>query len=134
VASIAVTGVAPKVGQTAPFIATATLPDGTTQVVTSQATWSSSNTVVATVTNAGAVTGVGVGIVDITATYKGTSGTSHVAVGRAMYTISGHVTDGTSGGVLPNINIQTVDSENTVRSTRTDGAGDYAIGGSWPGP
>jgi hypothetical protein len=75
-----------------------------------------------------------VGIADITATYQGTSGTSHVAVDRAMYTVSGHVTDGTSGGVLPNISIQTVDSDNTVRSTRTDGAGDYAIAGVLAGP
>jgi hypothetical protein len=134
VVSLAVTGAAPKVGQTAPFIATATLSDRTTQAVTSQATWSSSNAVVATVTNAGVVTGVGVGIADITATYQGTRGTSHVTVDRAMYTVSGHVTDGTSGGVLPNISIQTIDSDNTVRSTRTDGAGDYAIAGVLAGP
>jgi hypothetical protein len=111
VVSIAVTGAAPKVGQTAPFIAAATLSDRSTQTVTSQATWRSSNAAVAAVTNAGVVTGVGVGVVDITATYQGTTGTSHVEVDRALYTISGHVTDGTSGGVLPNITIQTVDSE-----------------------
>src|SRR5204863_8785065 len=103
------------------------------QTVTSQATWSSSNTSVATVTNSGVVTGIGVGIADITATYQGASGTSHVSVGRTTYTVSGHVTDGTSGGVLPNIMIQAVDGD-TTKSTLTGAAGDYAVGGILAGP
>ena len=49
VASVAVTGTAPRVGASAPFSATATFSDGTTQIVTSQAAWISSNTSVATV-------------------------------------------------------------------------------------
>src|SRR5207249_1929313 len=44
VASVAVTGTAPSVGTMSQFTATATLTDGTTQDVTTQATWSSSNT------------------------------------------------------------------------------------------
>jgi carboxypeptidase family protein/Big-like domain-containing protein len=134
VSSVSVTGTMPTVGATTPFSATATLSNGTAQTVTSQATWSSSNTSVATVTNTGVVTAIGVGIADITATYQGASGTSHVSVVRATYTVSGHVTDGTSGGVLPNIMIQTVNSDNTTKSTLTGAAGDYAVGGILAGP
>ena len=57
VASVAVNGTAPGAGASAPFSATATLSDGTTQIVTSQATWTSSNTSVATV-SAGTVSGL----------------------------------------------------------------------------
>jgi hypothetical protein len=134
VSSVIVSGTAPTVGATAPFSATANLSNGTAQTITSQATWSSSNTLVATVTNAGLVTGVGVGIADITATYQGASGTAHTSVIRATYAVSGLVTDGTSGGVLPNINVQIVDSASAAKSTLTDGAGNYSMSGISAGP
>ena len=134
VSSVIVSGAPPTVGATAPFSATANLSNGTSQAVTSQATWNSSNTSVATVSNTGLVTGVGVGIADITATYQGASGTAHASVVRAAYAVSGVVTDGTSGGVLPNINVQIVDSASAARSTLTDGAGNYSISGVSAGP
>lgn len=51
--------------------------------VTSTASWSSSNGAVATVNASGAVTGVGDGDADITATYQSVSGKAHVTVVRA---------------------------------------------------
>src|SRR5579862_1378198 len=48
--SLAVTGTVPPVGQTSQLSAKATLANGTIQDVTATATWSSSNTAVATVT------------------------------------------------------------------------------------
>lgn len=128
VSSVTVSGTAPTFGATAPFSATANLSNGTAQTVTGQSTWRSSNTSVASVTDAGLVTGIDVGDADITATYQGASGTSHVSVVRATYTVSGMVTDGTSGGVLPNININ-VDSGATTRSTLTNSAGNYSMSG-----
>ena len=122
-----------SVGATAQFTATANLSNGTTQTVTSQAAWSSSNLSVAAVTAAGVVAGVGPGNADITATYQGVSGTSHISVVPLVFTIGGLVTDGTSGGVLPGINVQVVDVDGSTRSTRTDAGGNYSIGGIPPG-
>jgi hypothetical protein len=52
-----------------------------------------------------------------------------VSAVRAIYTITGTVTDGTSGGVLPNIDIQASDSAGKTLSTKTGSAGTYTIGG-----
>lgn len=131
VASVAVTGTAPGVGASASFSATATLSDGTTQTVTSQATWASSNPSVATV-NAGTVSGLAPGEADITATYQNVTGRAHatiVSAVKATYTLTGTVIDGTSGGVLPNIDIQASDSAGKTLSTKSGSAGTYTIGG-----
>jgi hypothetical protein len=56
VSSVTVTGAAPVSGAAAQFAATATMSNGTTQTVTSQASWQSSNAAVATVNSGGVVT------------------------------------------------------------------------------
>jgi hypothetical protein len=81
VLSIAVDGSAPTIGTTTRFTALARLSDGSTQTVTTQATWQSSVPSVATVTNTGMVTGVSGGSTDITATYLNVSGVVHFAIG-----------------------------------------------------
>ena len=77
----------------------------TSQSVTAQASWQSSNNAVATVSAAGVVTGLAAGDADISATYQNVTGRMHVTLSRSTtgFTVSGTVTDGTSGGVLPNI-------------------------------
>jgi hypothetical protein len=47
-------------------------------------------------------------------------------VARAR-TIEGLVTDGTTGGILPNVLVSAVDGARFVKSTRTDGSGRYAL-------
>src|SRR5579864_5268290 len=59
------------VGQTSQLGLTATLSSGAPQAVTSQATWQSSNTGVATVSTAGLVTAQGYGGATIKASYLG---------------------------------------------------------------
>ena len=105
------------------------MSNGTTQAVTSQAAWASSNTGVATVNSAGVVTGVTAGESDITATYQNVAGRSHVAIGRTTYTVSGNAADGSSGGVLPGITVQVVDGIGNTQSTKTDSAGVYSFAG-----
>jgi hypothetical protein len=127
-----VSGTPPLAGASAQFSSTATLSNGTTQSVTTQATWTSSNPLAATVTSAGLVTGVSSGEADITATYQSIAGKLHVAIANAAirtFNVSGLLTDGTSGGVLPNINVQTVDSAGNTATTKTGSSGTYAIGG-----
>jgi hypothetical protein len=131
VASVAVNGTAPRVGASAQFSATATFSDGTTQIVTSQAAWISSNTSVATVA-AGTVAGLAPGESDITATYQNVAGRVHVTIVSTVtptYTITGTVTDGTSGGVLPNIDIQASDSAGKTLATKSGSSGAYTISG-----
>ena len=74
--SIAVSGPTLSAGATGQFKATATMSDGTTQDVTSAASWTSSNTAVATITEAGLVTAISDGSTTITATYQSESGNS----------------------------------------------------------
>jgi hypothetical protein len=79
-ASVSVTGSAPDVGSEAPFKATATLSDGTTQDVTATATWTSANQAVATVSPAGIVRGVSAGQTSISASYQNVSGARPVTI------------------------------------------------------
>jgi uncharacterized protein YjdB len=80
VMSVAVTGAVPALGTSSQFAATATLSGGTTQDVSSTATWTSSNTAVATVSSTGVVTAVTDGGVTITATYSGVVGNDAITV------------------------------------------------------
>jgi hypothetical protein len=136
VVSLAVAGSAPLAGATTQFSATATSSDNTTQSVTNAASWSSSNSSVASVSASGAVTGVAAGDADITATYQTLSGKARVTVVRpapGTFTISGTLRDGTSGGILPKVLVQAADSTGTTRSAVTDASGEYVISGVSPG-
>ena len=80
VSSIAVTGSAPAIGATSQFTAMATLSSGTTQDVTSSATWTTSDSSLATVSSSGLVTGVASGAVTLQATYSGVTGTESLTI------------------------------------------------------
>lgn len=67
------------IGQTAQFSATAKFSDGTSQDVTSKATWQSGNTSDVTVSGSGLVTGTGYGETTLSAAYQGMSGNMTVA-------------------------------------------------------
>jgi hypothetical protein len=71
-------------GGTAQLTATANRSNGTTETVTSQATWNSSNTMVATVSATGLLTALAPGSTDISAAFGGQTGrrTLQVAVAR----------------------------------------------------
>jgi hypothetical protein len=84
VSSIAITTTASiatvAVGQTIQLTATATLSNGSSQNVSTQVTWQSSNQMVATVSGTGLVTSVTVGTATITATYQGKTATIVISV------------------------------------------------------
>ena len=72
--SVAITPASPTlggVGSTQQFVAVGTYSDGSTANITSQVTWGSSNSAVATISKAGLATGVAVGNSNITATMSG---------------------------------------------------------------
>jgi len=83
--TVSVSGDAPAVGTTSRFSASASLSNGTSQSVTTQASWQSSDTAVASVSAAGEVTGVNGGNVEIRATYQSVTGALRVTVSSAPH-------------------------------------------------
>jgi plastocyanin len=67
-------------GQTEPFMAMGMFSDNSTQDLTTQVTWTSANTGVATITAAGVATGVAPGTSTITAALHGMSGSTQLTV------------------------------------------------------
>lgn len=86
--TVVVSGSPPVLGATSQFTATAKMSDATTQDVTSQATWASSDTSIATVSSSGFVEGLSAGQVKITATYQNLTGSHTFTVGPSRVTIS----------------------------------------------
>lgn len=81
VTSLSITGnpTLKGIGQTAQFAATAKFSDGTTQDVTSKATWQSGNTADVSISASGLATGTGYGETTVSAAYQGMSGNMTVA-------------------------------------------------------
>lgn len=69
-----------SVGQTQNFVATGSYSDGTTQVITTQVTWTSTNNAVATITQSGQATGVAKGSTTIQAASGGITGSTTLTV------------------------------------------------------
>jgi len=80
ISSLDITGTVPATGSSSQFTSTVTFSDGTTQDVTSMASWVSFNKAVATVSSTGVVTAVAPGTAVVKATYKGSSGTFTLTV------------------------------------------------------
>jgi hypothetical protein len=130
VSSVVVSGTTPVVGATVQFSATAMLSSGTTQDVTTQATWSSSNASIATASSSGMVAGVAAGEADITATYQGVAGKSHVVIARPepqTFTLTGVITDGSTRGGIARARLEVLGGLNAGKVASTDGTGTYTI-------
>ncbi len=92
--TVVVSGSPPTVGATSQFTATARMSDDTTEDVTSQATWTASDTTIATVSSSGLVEGVSAGQIKISATYQNLMGSSTFPVGIISATATGIVVTG----------------------------------------
>ena len=98
--SIAVTPATPAVavGATQQFVATGTYSDGTSQNLTSQATWASSSVSTATISAAGLATGVASGATSISATLGAVAGNTTLTVQvRPLAITSTSLPAGTTG-------------------------------------
>ncbi|HEY6357758.1 MAG TPA: Ig-like domain-containing protein, partial [Vicinamibacterales bacterium] len=103
VSSIAIAGTLalPAVGQTSQLVATAMFANGTSQVVTNQARWLSSNPTVATVTTSGLVAALTYGTAVVTATYQGVAGIGTLTITLNMTgTWKGTATDSVGSAQL----------------------------------
>jgi hypothetical protein len=110
VTSVAITGTLtlPAAGQTSQLVATATFANGTSQVVTNQATWQSSNPTVATVTTTGLVAALTYGTAVVTATFQGVNGSGTVTTTLNMTgTWKGTATDSVESAQLTSVLTQT---------------------------
>jgi hypothetical protein len=93
IVSVTITGTPSQPSAWAQLSAVARLSDGSAQDVTRSAVWTSSNPSLATVSS-GYVAGVASGDVEITATYQGMGGSTHVTVAMPQkVTVSGVVTE-----------------------------------------
>jgi uncharacterized protein YjdB len=94
--TVVISGSPPSIGATSQFTATAKMSDDTTQDVTSEATWASSDTTVATVSSSGLVEGLSAGQVKITATYQNLPGSHTFTLGPSSATITVIVVSGSA--------------------------------------
>jgi len=113
-------------GDTAQLTATAQYSDSTTQTVTNQATWSSSNPSVATVSATGLLTALGNGAVDITATYQNVPGRRTVQISAARYSLRVDVGGFTALGTCDNFTQGLTEGEfaTSVQAIFSDGTTD----------
>ncbi len=139
VTGVSVTGAAssPAPGDTAQLSATASFSDGTTQTVTSQAAWATTNASVATVSSSGLATFLSAGDADLKATYRGTTGTSHVTVrptGPPRFQLSGIIMESGTTHLLTGVTVTVADGPDAGRSTLSDANGAYTLTGLTAGP
>jgi hypothetical protein len=128
VSSVSVTGpeAAAKAGDSAQFTATASFSNGTSQNITSQATWQSSSATVATVTPAGMVTAVAPGEADISASYQSITGRMKITVVPRTANLCGVVRESGGGGIR-GARVEVRDGANAGRTTDSDNGGNYCL-------
>ena len=114
ISNVVVSGIAPVIGSTAQYTATATFSDSSTKDVTSTSTWVSFNTSVATVSSSGVVTAVAPGTAVLEATYQGEAGAVNLTLGNGL-TVSGVAVTGT----VPAVGSK---SQFTCTATMSDGS------------
>ena len=124
-----------KVGDSAQFTATAVMSNSTTQTVTTQSSWQSSNTTVATVTVTGMVAAVGAGEADIRATYQSVTGLAHIvvtAVTPSSFSLCGTIR-GASNAPLSGAEAEIRTGVDAGKRTSTDSGGNYCLTAVRPG-
>ena len=126
--SLIVAGTPPAIGGSSQFTAVAVRQDGTSDVVTAQASWRSSNTAVATVSGDGVVAAVSRGSVEISATYSGVKGAFSFAIQSAStFTLSGTITDAMTRLPIANATIVVRDATGASRTGASNSTGRYSI-------
>jgi plastocyanin len=136
VTGLNVTGISAslKPGDSAQLTATASLSNGTTNIVTNQATWRSDNTDIATVSGSGVVTAVSAGTTEIRASYQNVNASVRLDVAAApqppapqTYSLCGTIIE-TSGSLpISEVVVEVRDRINAGKRTQTDGNGRYCL-------
>ena len=111
------------------------MSNSTTQTVTTQSSWQSSNTTVATVTATGMVAAVGAGEADIRATYQSVTGLAHIivtAVTPSSFSLCGTIR-GASNAPLGGAEAEIRTGVDAGKRTSTDSGGNYCLTAVRPG-
>jgi hypothetical protein len=117
-----------KPGDSSQFTATAAMSNATTQTITNQASWQSSNGAIATVSSTGFVTAVAPGEADIRASYQNVTGSAHITVrAPATFTVCGTVRESTTNAVIGGARVEILNGLNAGKSADTDNAGAYCV-------
>ena len=111
--------------------ASAQFSNGTSQDVTGQSQWASSDTSVATVSASGVVTVIASGAVEIRATYQGVNGTARftATVTPRRFVLDGRVREEapTADIFIPNATIRVLDGPDAGVTTTSDGNAYYVF-------
>ena len=131
VVAVTVSGVGANatVGQTVGLSATAQFSDGTASDITTQASWDSSNTAVATVSQSGSVNFVGAGSVTFSASFGGSTGSRQVNVTTTVVlrNVFGTVMDPVNNQPAARVLVLALGGPNEGRRTETDANGNYSL-------
>lgn len=129
VSSVTVTGPTSSAttGQTAQFTATAVMSNGTTQTVTDQSSWQSSNGSVATVSGSGLVTAVGAGDADVRATYQNVAGSARISVVSPSHSLCGTVRSSSTNATISAAELEILTGANAGRRVTADNAGAFCL-------
>jgi len=119
--------------ESAQFTANASFSNGTNQNVSSQATWQSSNTAVATASSGGMVRAVAPGAADIRATHQGASGSVGFTVVSLLVDVCGNVREVPGNSAIRGARMDVTEGADAGRRTETDNGGNYCLTGLQPG-
>lgn len=123
-------------GDEFPLTALVSFSDGTTKTLTTEATWSTTSTPVATVSPAGLLKLLSAGECDVNVSYTQPNTTATVQATRhvvvtsrsgANYTLFGIISDSVTRRVVDGATVSVVGGTNNGRATRTDPNGYYSI-------
>jgi hypothetical protein len=121
----------PANGNTIQMIATARMSDGSSQTVTSAATWQTSNPAIATISPSGLLTVLANGDVDARANYQGVLGSLTLTVRRApdpnaRYTLSGIAREvSPEPRILGDVRITITEGPDTGTTVSSDAGGQF---------
>ena len=128
--SLKVTGPPLVVGDSKQFTATAFFKDGTSQNVTGQSVWSSSNAAIAAVDQTGKVTAVKEGGVSIRASYRGATDTEyHNVTPLLFFKAAGTVSEVPPGfNAIPGARVEIIAGSSLGSVAMADGSGAFSFG------
>jgi hypothetical protein len=121
----------PANGNTIQMVATARMSDGSSQTVTSSASWETTNPAIATISTSGLLTVLANGSVDVRAMYQGVLGSLTVPVTRApdpnaRYTLSGIAREvSPESRILGDVRITITEGPDTGTAVTSDAGGQF---------
>ena len=116
-----------NVGESVTFTARASYNDGTEEEV--DATWSSVDPLIMTMTSSGTATGVSPGTTDFTLRFSNVTGTGQITVVQPTFALTGRVTNAVLSRSVSGATVMILDGPHAGMQTTTDPSGRYELAG-----